>query len=379
MRIDRFAVRDFRKLAGGVAVGGLEPGITVIVGDNEEGKSTLLKALQSAFFDRHNLTGQGVEQMMPFGAKGVRPWIEVGFQVGGNGYRLEKAFGRNPAASLEGGDGRWEGEVAEDRLRELLGFSRPGRGAASEEHRGLAGLLWVEQGRAFQPLGMNRDSQAVLREAIEGEVGQVLGGERGRRLLDRVEKRAGDYYTRTGREREALTGPRNRAGELEEQCGTLEAELRAYDDKVKRLGQLQEALARYRREGSLTRAKEEAAKAEDEVRRLAEVEGRLRTAEAQMGQAESAAEAAEGARRRRADSAVSAASVASRRNWSGSGANSTSPGTNWPGSRRTQRHGSCFWKLCAKQSGKRRRPSSDRCASACSLICACCSRRRSYG
>ena len=300
MRIDRFAVRDFRKLAGGVAVGGLEPGITVIVGDNEEGKSTLLKALQSAFFDRHNLTGQGVEQMMPFGAKGVRPWIEVGFQVGGNGYRLEKAFGRNPTASLEGGDGRWEGEVAEDRLRELLGFSRPGRGAASEEHRGLAGLLWVEQGRAFQPLGMNRDSQAILREAIEGEVGQVLGGERGRRLLDRVEKRAGDYYTRTGLEREALTGPRNRAGELEEQCGTLEAELRAYDDKVKRLGQLQEALARYRREGSLARAKEEAAKAEDEVRRLAEVEGRLRTAEAQMGQAESAAEAAEGARRRRA-------------------------------------------------------------------------------
>ena len=300
MRIDRFAVRDFRKLAGGVAVEGLEPGITVIVGDNEEGKSTLLKALQSAFFDRHNLTGQGVEQMMPFGARGVRPWIEVGFELSGADYRLEKAFGRGPSALLEGGGKRWEAEAAEDRLRELLGFSRPGRGAAGEEHRGLAGLLWVEQGRAFQPLGMNRDSQAVLREAIEGEVGQVLGGERGRRLLELVEKRTGDYYTRTGREREALSGPRKRVEALGEEFGALEAEVRNYDDKVKRLGQLQEALARYRREGSLARAKEEAAKAEDALRRLSEVEGRLRTAEAQMGQAESAAGAAEGARQRRA-------------------------------------------------------------------------------
>ena len=299
MRIDRFAVRDFRKLARGVAVEGLDPGITVIVGDNEEGKSTLLKALQSAFFDRHNLTGQGVEQMMPFGARGVRPWIEVGFELAGTDYRLEKAFGRGPAALLEGGGGRWEGEAAEDRLRELLGFSRPGRGAAGEEHRGLAGLLWVEQGRAFQPLGMNRDSQAVLRQAIEGEVGQVLGGERGRRLLDLVEARAGDYYTRTWRERDELSGPRRDVESLEEECAALEADLRGYDEQVERLGKLRESLARYERDGALARAQEEAEGAGAALRRLEAVEGRLETAEARMEQARSAGEAAEGARKTR--------------------------------------------------------------------------------
>ncbi len=300
MRIERFAVRDFRKLAGGVAVEGLEPGITVIVGDNEEGKSTLLKALQSAFFDRHNLTGQGVEQMMPFGARGVRPWIEVEFELAGTHYRLEKAFGRSPAALLEGGDGRWEGEAAEDRLRELLGFSRPGRGAAGEEHRGLAGLLWVEQGRAFQPLGMNRDTQTVLREAIEGEVGQVLGGERGRRLLDLVESRAGEYFTRTGRERDKLADPRKRVQALEEECKAEETELQAYDDRVKRLGQLQETLARYRRDDSLARAKADAESADATVRRLEAVEGRVETAKARLQQAAGAGEAAEGVRERRA-------------------------------------------------------------------------------
>ena len=300
MRIERFAVRDFRKLAGGVAVEGLEPGITVIVGDNEEGKSTLLKALQSAFFDRHKLTGKALEDMMPFGARGVRPWIEVEFELAGNVYRLEKAFGRSPAASLEGNDGRWQAEAAEERLSALLGFQPPGKGAAKDEHRGLAGLLWVEQGRAFQPLGMNRETQTVLREAIEGEVGQVLGGERGRRLLDLVEKRAGEYFTPKGFEKETLKGSRKQAQALEEACGALETELEAYDDKVKRLGQLQETLARYRRDDSLARAKADAESADAAVRRLEAVEGRVETAKAPLEQAAGAGEAAEGVRERRA-------------------------------------------------------------------------------
>ncbi len=299
MRIDRFAVHNFRKLAGGVAVEGLEPGITVIVGDNEEGKSTLLKALQSAFFDRHNLTGKAVDQMRPFGVHGAQPGVEVNFELAGTGYRLEKTFRPSPTALLEGGGERWQGDAAEEELRNLLGFSPPGKGAAKDEHRGLAGLLWVDQGRAFQPLGMNRDSQALLREAIEGEVGQVLGGERGRRLLDLVEARAGDYYTRTGRERDALSGPRRDVESLEEECAALEADLRGYDEQVERLGKLRESLARYERDGSLARAKEEAGKAEDAFRRLEAVEGRLKTAEAQMGQADSIVQAAEGALERR--------------------------------------------------------------------------------
>ncbi|MCY4331501.1 MAG: AAA family ATPase [Cyanobacteria bacterium MAG CAR1_bin_15] len=296
MRIESFAVRDFRKLTGEVSVKDLQPGITVIAGDNEEGKSTLLRALQSGFFDRHNLSGKGRDQMMPFGAHGVSPRVDVVFQIAGTRYRLSKGFGRNAAAKLEGDGDRWEGEAAEDRLRLLLGFSRPGRGAASEEHRGLAGLLWVEQGRAFQSLGMNQDSQAVLREAIEDEVGQVLGGERGRRLLNRVEKRNAEYFTRTGRERDGLSGPRQRVEELEKELGNLEGELQTYDDQVNRLGKLQERLARYERDGVLDRAREEAENGNAAVRQLEAVEGRLDTARAQMEQANSAKDLAARAR-----------------------------------------------------------------------------------
>ena len=309
MRIDRFSVRDFRKLVGDIEISGLEPGLTVISGDNEEGKSTLLKALQAAFFDRHGLTGKAIEEILPFGTRGLRPRIEVEFEQDGMQYRLEKAFAQGAMALLEGGGGHWRGEAAEDRLRELLGFSQPGRGPAKEEHRGLAGLLWVEQGRAFAPLEMNRDSQAVLREAIEGEVGQVLGGERGRRLLDTVERRTGEFFTPTGRDRPTLSAPRKRVEELEQEHGEKEHALRDYDDKVNRLGALQERLARYEYDGSLASAKAAADRADEAVRRLKDVEAEAKTARARMDEAQAVADAAQGEKDRRAKLAAEAAAI----------------------------------------------------------------------
>ena len=288
MRIDRFAVRDFRKLAGGIAIEGIEAGITVIVGDNEEGKSTLLRALQSAFFDRHNLLGKAVEDMLPFGTRGVSPTVEVDFELAGTAYQLKKTFGRNPAVSLRGGSQRLEGEAAEEKLRALLGFSPPGRGAADNKHRGLAGLLWVEQGHAFEHLGVNKDTQEDLREAIEGEVGQVLGGERGRPLIEKVEERMREYFTPTGRERERLVEPRNRTKALEKACDELAKELQGYEDKVERLDKLQKTLDRYGREGSLAKAKDEADAAKKALQQLEVVEGRADAAAAQMKQAEMA-------------------------------------------------------------------------------------------
>ncbi len=306
MRIERLAVRDFRKLDRGVEIAGFDPAITIIVGDNEEGKSTLLKALQAVFFDRHGLTGKAIEDMLPFGAKGVRPAIDVDFVLAGALYRLEKAFGRDPSVSLEGGGGRWQGEDAEDRLRELLGFTQPGRGPAKEEHRGLAGLLWVEQGRAFARLEMNSDSQTALREAIEGEVGQVLGGDRGRRLLAAVKERVGDYYTPTGREKKTLSDRRKRVGELENERQTQERELRDYDKKVKELGDLRRRLIRYDRKDSLTTAKTAMDEADKAVRELEKVDARVETAKASMGGAEAVARAAEKDRDRRAGLAAKA-------------------------------------------------------------------------
>lgn len=298
MRLDRIAVRDFRKLEQGVAIERIEPGITVIAGDNEEGKSTLLEALQSAFFDRHNMgeLSEAVKEMMPFGAQGVRPAIEVDFELAGTNYSLRKSFGRNSEASLQGGGERLQGDSAEEKLQALLGFSRPGKGKAKADHRGLAGLLWVEQGRAFEPLRMNRDAQAGLRDAIESEVGQVLGGEHARRLLDIVEKRTGEYYSPKRKdEQKPLTEPRERVNTLREKCEELDGQLREYEDKVSRLNELKEAQERDGLTASIAKAKEEMDRANKRLQEVKEVERGAENAKARMEQAATARQAADNA------------------------------------------------------------------------------------
>ena len=294
MRIVRLAVRGFRKLREGIEIVGFEPDLTVIAGDNEEGKSTLLKALQSAFFDRHDQTGQFIKEIMPFGSR-VRPEIEVDFELNGTTYRLEKGFAQTPSASLIRNDGEsvWRNDSAEDTLRELLGFTRPGRGAAKEEHRGLAGLLWVEQGRAFAPLRPNEDSRRALHDAVEGEVGQVLGGDRGRDLLTAARKRESDYFTpKKGRDRDRLISPRRRLDELKREYEKLKEDGRSYDEKVVKLGKLQRRLAQYKHDDRLGAATTDVERAEVAVRSIEAIENKIETAKAHADSAEARARSA---------------------------------------------------------------------------------------
>ncbi len=287
MLIRRIAVRNFRKLLHRVEIDGMEPGLTVIVGDNEEGKSTLLKALQSAFFDRYKLTGDAVDAMKPFGSE-VRPEVEVDFEVGQTSYRLKKGFLQSSSASLESNGDRWQNDSAEDRLRDLLGFSSPLRGAAKEEHRGLSGLLWVEQGKAFAPLQLNEDTHKALHEAIEGEVGQVTGGDRGRKLLAAVTGKYDTYYTPTGRERKGLKDTRGEVESLKTLVESLESEVAQYDYKVDTLEKLKNTLASYKSEDRLAQAQAEVQEARSAARELEAVDAQIETAEARLKEAKTA-------------------------------------------------------------------------------------------
>ena len=301
MLIRRIAVRNFRKLLHGAEIDELEPGLTVIVGDNEEGKSTLLKALQSAFFDRYKLTGDAANDMQPFGSE-VRPEVEVDFEVGQTSYRLKKGFLQSSSALLESNGDRWENDSAEDQLRDLLGFSSPGRGAAKEEHRGLSGLLWVEQGKAFAPLQLNQDTRNALHEAIEGEVGQVTGGERGRKLLEVVQKNYDEYYTKkAGREKEVLKKSRTAVESLAGEVESLENELKQYDTKVDKLERLERKLAQYERDGQPAQADAERQKAQAAVQELDALEENIHTAENDLNTEQTLLQHAQSALKRRQD------------------------------------------------------------------------------
>lgn len=302
MLIRRINVRNFRKLLHGVEIGRLEPGLTVIAGDNEEGKSTLLKALQAAVFDRYNLSGQAVTEMLPFGSN-VRPEIVVEFEIAETCYRLEKGFHQSPSALLESNGQRWQGDAAEEKLREILGFTPPRRGAAKEEHRGLSGLLWVEQGRGFTPLQLNDDTRVALQEAIEGEVGQVVGGERGRKLLAAVHEKSSIYFTPTGRRKGALKDAHGAVEALGAEVDSLENELAQYDAKVDILEKLKKTLTRYERERRLARAEDDVHAAQAKAKELEALENQITTAAADLKTAETLLKLAESTLASRKDKA----------------------------------------------------------------------------
>ncbi len=257
----RVEVRAFRKI-GHLVVDGLSDGLNVVVGDNEAGKSTLLAAMRAALFEKHRVRGEAAEAMLPYG-QSVRPEVTLDFDLGDRRWRLRKAFCQRPEAELTGPGERLTGDAVEERLAEMFGFTPPGKGRSKpEEHQGVYGLLWVEQGASHRALGVGGGREAIA-SALEAEVGQVVGGDRGRALLAAAEGRRDEFWGKNDKPRGAYRILLDEVDDLAKRKAELEARLGSHDAKVAELGAKQEALARHAREDRLHKAVQDGAAARE--------------------------------------------------------------------------------------------------------------------
>lgn len=278
MQIRRIEIQNYKKLIGRVVIEQIGDGITVIAGDNEEGKSTLLQALRTALFDRHNLTGEAADAMQPFGHK-VRPEIGLEFEINGVTYSLKKGFCQRPSAELVTPTGTLSGLHAEEKLQELLRFRPPGKGKAKpNENHGVFGMFWIEQGRAFNPLPLSADNRTTLMSALESEVGQVLGGARGRKLKDAIASRYRAFFTDGGKPRGAYAEAISAVSALEEEIAPKREQLKAYDGKVDELARIRDRLSAYERDGRLDRAERSLADAQEKLERIAALQAAVNNA-----------------------------------------------------------------------------------------------------
>ncbi|MBL8669522.1 MAG: hypothetical protein JNK11_02615 [Alphaproteobacteria bacterium] len=313
MIITRLLLRDFKKLTGTVEIAGLGPGIAVVAGENEEGKSTLLAALRSAFFDRHKLGGDAAQALLPDGRPGAAPEVAVDFTVGGKDYALRKVFVRGALAELRAEAVTLAGAEAEEEVQRLLRFEPPQRGASEPaKHHGAFGLLWLEQGRAFAQLAVNDQTRQTLRESLTREVGEVTGGERGRLLLAAVEAEHAQLFTANGKLRKERQALRDEATAAEGEATELRRRLLEAEADVDALVRVRDRLQGFRRDGteaSLQRHLDDAAAEMKKTERL-RADLRQKEMEAKVAEAERQGPAGRLAERKRLVAALAEAEKA---------------------------------------------------------------------
>ena len=180
MRITRLQLRNFRRHADLDLA--LAPGMTVIRGPNESGKSTIQRALELALTRRVTSGSGDMDGMRSWNAGDEdRPWVRIEFEQDDleNGTRagsLEKAFRGNKGTVRLEADGETitDPARADELLADLTGIPSEAffRSTASVRHHELDGLA--------------RD-EGALRDRLQASIsGGDRGTSRARRKLERA-------------------------------------------------------------------------------------------------------------------------------------------------------------------------------------------------
>ena len=180
MRITRLVLRDFRRYRELEIP--LSPGLTVVHGPNEAGKTTIQRAIELVLTRKVTSNGGDIEALRPWDAgEDARPVVSLDFEIddderGTRSGKLEKAFrGAKGTVRLEvDGETITDPTLADQALAELTGIPSEAffRSTASIRHHELADL--------------DRD-EAALRDRLQASIsGADRGTSRARRILDRA-------------------------------------------------------------------------------------------------------------------------------------------------------------------------------------------------
>ena len=201
MILHSLSVANWRSLLTSVELGPLSDRLNVIHAPNGTGKSSLFEAMRRALFDAHQVSGEEIEAVRPWG-RSLAPQVQVEFTQSGVRYRAEKTFLDGASANLfRFENGKFQpladSRNADTKLREIIVASdAPGRGLSKHEHWGLAEVLWAPQG------ALHLDSlSSSATENLRAALGVQLTGESGTRLEELLEERFQTYFTKGGKPR----------------------------------------------------------------------------------------------------------------------------------------------------------------------------------
>ena len=285
MKLRSLAVNQFKKFTVPTQLDGMADGLNLVVGPNEMGKSTLLDALRAVLFERHGSKARAITDLQN-DRSAAAPVVEATFELDDGSYTITKRFIKRPYARLDCPDGRTlEGDAAEAMLRDLLGFSEAAVRGASPESLGMWGVLWVQQGHSFGAPELPGSARLRLGGILESEVGDVLGGRRGRDLPQIIQQRLADWLTPAqSRPRGDYKAALDEVAQLETDLEELRTQREDLSETLERLAETTDHLERLDR-GEQDRADQAALQtARDELRRDDELAARIDTEQVRLEQ-----------------------------------------------------------------------------------------------
>lgn len=211
MLIESLEVNNFGVLSGPLKLD-LSPGLNVVFGPNESGKSTLMRALWMGLTSYARLTGQALLAIQP--KNGAIPEVAVTFLHQGVHYRIHKRFSgprglsRLTAHMPDGHIEDLNGEDAEVRVRQVLGLTRRA-GSGTQTTLGIWPLFWVRQGHSNMSPNedLNKEGAQSLMTRIRAAHRDLLAGDQTGQVRKAVENEYQIFFTPTGQTKKKTDAP----------------------------------------------------------------------------------------------------------------------------------------------------------------------------
>ncbi len=271
MRIKSVLLRHWRGIEQ-LELADLDPGLNLVLGDNETGKSRVAQAIWFGLFESSKGKSKHKTDLMSWDGKGD-PRVELLLECGGRTYRIVKVFGKPTHNTLLEGSGEtWHGEEAERILASLLQVDPEETSRqAKDEALGMWPLLWVRQFESCtEPdRALNADARSRLQDVLADSVGEVGAGPAGHALLEKAREQRAVFYTDGGQKRKPLADAeaavertraelqqareaRERVEKTSDELATLRLDLKRQDESVaKARAALEEARRRASEAGDL--------------------------------------------------------------------------------------------------------------------------------
>lgn len=235
MKLQRLRIDQLRQFRKPLEISGFAPGINLFSGPNESGKSTLVRAIRAAFFERHR--SNSVEDLQPWGDTSAAPLVELDFEYQSQIWRLKKSFLQHKRCDLSIENQHLSGEDAENKLAAMFGFRFPGKGASKAQHWGIPGLLWIEQGMGQDLRDAVVNAGDHLKSALSASLGAVTstGGDE---IINDVEALRAMLLTKTGKPTGEYNDIKQKLLERQAVLQALDEKIVVYQKQVDRLGEL---------------------------------------------------------------------------------------------------------------------------------------------